>query len=219
MPPPTDPVRLHRRQVLAHRLEKLFEAGARVVALGCGDVENALALAAGGVSLLVLEPDPGRLEAARAAVPGSERGRMPRFEIGGAGTLVGAGRLFDGAYSGPGAIDGSRWAELAPALARSLRPEAPLVLALSRPPARARRDLEREFRWERRFALGVVVRARMGGGWAARNPQSFALLAVLERIVRGWPLIRSLGEHEVWEGVALAGPRGGGGTGERLSSP
>jgi hypothetical protein len=186
---------------MAQRLEPRFAAGSSVLALGCGDMANALALSARGVRVLVLDPDGARLEAARSEALGLGSAPPLRFELGGAEALRAVARLFDGAYSGPGALAGAAWAELAPALGQLLRSGAPVVLALARPAAGLRGLLGRDFRWERRFALGILVRTRLGGAWAARNPQAFALLAMLERIVRGWLLLRALGEHVVWEGV------------------
>ena len=202
MPPAPHPVFLHQRQVFAHRLERHFAAGSHVLGLGTGDPQDALALARLGVRLLVLEPDPGRIEAARSEATGPGSGPV-QFEVGGAGALQGAGRLFDGAYSSPGALEDSQWTALAPALARSLNAGAPVVLALGRPAARVRRLLGHDFLWKTRFALGVVLRRSVSGDWAARNPQTFGLLAILERIVRAWPVIRTLGEYTVWEGARI----------------
>jgi SAM-dependent methyltransferase len=57
------------------------------------------------------------------------------------------------------------------------------------------------FAWTRAFALGVLLPGPEHGGWAARHPQAFGLLAALEGRTRGWPLLRSLGDHLVVEGA------------------
>jgi ubiquinone/menaquinone biosynthesis C-methylase UbiE len=57
------------------------------------------------------------------------------------------------------------------------------------------------FTWRRAFALGVLVPAPNHGAWAARHPIAFAALSALEAVVRGWPLLRGLGDHLVLEGV------------------
>jgi hypothetical protein len=57
------------------------------------------------------------------------------------------------------------------------------------------------FAWRRAFALGVLVPAPNHGAWAARHPMAFAALSALEAIVRGWPVLRGLGDHLVLEGV------------------
>jgi hypothetical protein len=55
--------------------------------------------------------------------------------------------------------------------------------------------------WRRSFALGVILPGFGRADWAAAHPQSFGFLAVLEEIVRTWPLLRALGEVTVLEGV------------------
>jgi SAM-dependent methyltransferase len=57
------------------------------------------------------------------------------------------------------------------------------------------------FRWDGAFALGVLIPGPGHAGWVSRNPQSFGVLAALERLVRRWPLLRTLGDHLVLEGT------------------
>jgi SAM-dependent methyltransferase len=58
-----------------------------------------------------------------------------------------------------------------------------------------------EFDWSGAFALGVLIPGPGHAGWVNRHPQCFGLLAALEGLVRGWPLLRTLGDHVVLEGV------------------
>jgi hypothetical protein len=119
-----------------------------------------------------------------------------------------AGAPFDGAYAGPGALDEVDLRALGRALAAELRPGAPVLLCLrSRGsatdipgPRRVRARLGPEFTWHRTFALGVLVPEESRQDWTRRNPQAFGVLAAMERVVRGWPLVRSLGQYAVIEG-------------------
>jgi SAM-dependent methyltransferase len=63
-----------------------------------------------------------------------------------------------------------------------------------------RRAFGHEFAWSRAAALGVLVPGPAHEGWVRRHPQTFGLLAALEGMVRGWPLLRSLGDHVLLEG-------------------
>lgn len=55
--------------------------------------------------------------------------------------------------------------------------------------------------WTHASALGVLVPPPDAAGWVSAHPQAYGLLALLERAVRGWPLLRALGDHVVLEGV------------------
>jgi SAM-dependent methyltransferase len=57
------------------------------------------------------------------------------------------------------------------------------------------------FAWRGGFGLGICVPGPEHGAWAVRHPQLFGALAALEGRVRRWPLLRSLGDHLVLEGV------------------
>jgi len=67
------------------------------------------------------------------------------------------------------------------------------------------RELKRRFgeafAWSGAFALGVLIPGPGHAGWVSRHPQSFGLLAALERLVRRWPILRTLGDHVVLEGA------------------
>lgn len=65
----------------------------------------------------------------------------------------------------------------------------------------AREGFGRDLRWTGAFALGLLVPGPEHAAWAARNPQTFGLLAAVEGVVRRWPLARALGDHVVLEGV------------------
>ncbi|HEX6738853.1 MAG TPA: class I SAM-dependent methyltransferase [Vicinamibacteria bacterium] len=67
--------------------------------------------------------------------------------------------------------------------------------------AEARRQLGPAFEWSGAFALGVLVPGPEHGPWATRHPLAFGVLAAGERLVRGWPLLRGLGDHLVLEGA------------------
>jgi hypothetical protein len=64
-----------------------------------------------------------------------------------------------------------------------------------------RRALGPGFEWRRAFALGVLLPRRALWPWAVEHPQAFGMLAALEKLVRAWPCLRSLGEITVLEGV------------------
>jgi hypothetical protein len=55
--------------------------------------------------------------------------------------------------------------------------------------------------WRRGFALGVLLPGRRQWAWTLEHPQAFGGLAALEKLVRAWPGLRSLGEITVLEGV------------------
>jgi SAM-dependent methyltransferase len=65
----------------------------------------------------------------------------------------------------------------------------------------AQRLLGRVWRWRRGFALGVLVPDPSHAPWVERHPQAFGVLAAFEALLRGWPLLRGLGDHIVLEGV------------------
>jgi hypothetical protein len=119
------------------------------------------------------------------------------------------GTLFDGAYAGPGALDGVDLQALGRALAAALRPGAPVLLCLRlRPPGargpgprKARERLGTDFVWRGAFGLGVLVPGEEREEWVRRHPQAFGVLAALEGVVRRWPLFREAGDYAVLEGA------------------
>lgn len=110
-----------------------------------------------------------------------------------------AGALFDGAFAGPGALDGVDLEALGRALAAALRPGAPVLLCFRR--RRSSAGLGPDFVWRGAFALGVLVPGEERQGWVSRHPQAFGVLAALEGVVRRWPLLRALGDYAAMEGA------------------
>jgi hypothetical protein len=141
-----------------------------------------------------------------------------------AGPLDGlrAERPWDGAHAAPGSLDGADLGALGAALAGCLRAEAPVVLCLpgplplpallqralrargawrrGQPAVAAARALGREFVWTGSFGIGLLVPGAAQRDWIVEHPQTFGVLAALERPVRRWPLVRDLGEQLVLEG-------------------
>jgi hypothetical protein len=121
--------------------------------------------------------------------------------------VSGEAAAFDGAYAGPGALDGADLDAVGRALAAALRPGAPVLLCVRRRPGTgrlalrdARARLGRGVAWSAGFGLGVLVPGESGDEWARRHPQVFGILAALEGIVRRWPVLRGLGDYAVLEG-------------------
>ena len=120
-----------RRAVWRH-LDAAFPGGARVIDLGCGTGEDAVHLAARGVSVHALDASPPMVDAALAKAAREGVAGRVRVETRPIEALDGLrGGPFDGAYSNFGALNCV--ADLgapARALASLLRPGAPLVLVL-----------------------------------------------------------------------------------------
>jgi SAM-dependent methyltransferase len=140
-----NPIGLVFRHVVQRRLEALFAKGDRVLDLGCGTGEDALALAARGVRVTGIDPSPAMIAQARAKA--AERGLGPeacRFETLHAEAVELLGRGYDGAYSNFGALNCGDLAAAGAALARALRPGAGVLVSLLGPwplPAVVRRAL------------------------------------------------------------------------------
>jgi SAM-dependent methyltransferase len=232
-----NPVGLVFRHVFQDRARGLFPPGSRILDLGCGTGEDALALAAAGLAIEALDPVPAMVERARAkaALLGVTEDRC-RFHVLAAEELQSLGGGFDGAYSDFGALNCAGLPAVGRALAAALRPGAPLLLSLLGPrplpatvrrwltaegtprgerdpvvggrqiavayprPAQVREALGPEFTWHGGFALGVVLPAPDAAAWAEAHPQAFGMLAALEGLVRGTPVLRGLGDHVVLEG-------------------
>jgi hypothetical protein len=67
-------------------------------------------------------------------------------------------------------------------------------------PSEVRAALGAAFEWTDSYALGVLLPGPDQGGWAVDHPQTFGVLAALERGVRRWPGLRHLGDLFVLEG-------------------
>jgi SAM-dependent methyltransferase len=198
------------RHVLQERLRELFRPGARVLNLGCGAGDDAVLLAARGVSVLGFDLSAGAVQQARRRALAAGVGSRARFEVRMPHALRLEDGVFDGAFAGPGALERAELPALGRALAAALRDEAPVLLSVAAPrPAAARygaraadqRRLGPAFTWSRGFGLGVFVPAPARDGWAPRHPHAFAVLAALESVVREWPVLRDLGGHLVLEGA------------------
>lgn len=63
-----------------------------------------------------------------------------------------------------------------------------------------REGLGPAFAWTSASALGVLVPPPAHDAWAERHPMTFGLLASAEGLVRGWPVLRGLGDHVLLEG-------------------
>ena len=222
------------RYVFQERLLRVFPRGARLLDLGCGTGEDALFLASRGRRVVGVDISSAMVEEARAkAVLRGVEPEAVRFLTSSLEQLAPLGSGFDGAYSDFGALNCADLQGAGRALARALRPGAPLVLSLigARPlplllqrlftgngeprggrdprvggiavpthyPSRNRlkRAFGAEFAWTSGFALGATLPGPEHAGWATRHPQAFALLAVVESVVRHWPILRGLGDHNV----------------------
>jgi SAM-dependent methyltransferase len=234
----TNPAGLVFRHVFEGRLLRLFPEGARVLDLGCGSGEDAIALASRGRHVVGIDPSPRRIEQARetAATYGLAEPALA-FAVLAAESVAEIDGPFDGAYSDFGALGGADLGAVGRALAGALRPGAPVLFSLVGPwplpaivaraltgvgesrrgseprlgdvpvatpctsPREAREALGTAFEWHGGFALGVLLPGPAQAGFAARNPQAFGLLAMLESVCRGWPLLRALGDHNAIEGT------------------
>ena len=203
-----DPVTLFFRHVLEARLEALFPRGARVLHVGSGPEDEAVALAARGVCMVGVDASPEAIQA--------------------------AGGGFDGAYATLGARGPADLPRMGAALAAALRAGTAIVVSLAGPwplpsvirrtltgvgeqrrrrsggfaegppavasPSEARAALGAAFEWTDAYALGVLVPGPAQERWAEEHPQTFGVLAALERGVRRWPGLRELGDLSVLEG-------------------
>jgi hypothetical protein len=125
-----------------------------------------------------------------------------------------SGLPFDGAASDLAEATTSDLERSAAELRAHLAPGAPVVAAVAgrgrRGPsagamsavageADARRIFGEAVAWRRHFGLGALLPVTPVF-WPARFPQAFALLAVADRVVRGWPVVGSRGACIVLEG-------------------
>ncbi len=104
----------------------------------------------------------------------------------------------DGAWLELSDLDSAALPELASDLAPLLKTGAPIA-CLAPAGFRCRRALEPVVSWRR--ARGIGILSPRSPEWPRRHPLSFALLAGLEQVVAGWPLVRGRGRWVLHEGV------------------
>jgi SAM-dependent methyltransferase len=125
-----------RRESL-RELTSCFQAGDRLLEIGCGTGTEALALARRGYSLLATDAAEGMVEVVRSKLARAEpmRGRvearlLPLEQLGSLKSEVGA-HTFDGAYSSLGALNCTPDLEpVAEALAKLVKPGGYVVISL-----------------------------------------------------------------------------------------
>jgi SAM-dependent methyltransferase len=128
-----NPAMQYMRRISLATLESTFRAGQRVLEIGCGTGEEAIALAQRGVYTLAtdLSPQMVNLTRRKAAAVGLEGWIQVRRLAAGQLAALRDEAPFDGAYSSFGPLNGEP--DLSPvreALAMLLRPNSPLVASI-----------------------------------------------------------------------------------------
>ena len=186
-----NPVALVFRHVVQARLEVLFQEGARILRVECRTGADAAALtpAGGGFDGAHVSLGPLGLADLRAVGAALAAALRP-----GATVVV----SLPGPWPLPATIRRTLTG-VGDARRRraSIFGEAPPAVATA---AEVRSALGAAFEWTDSYALGVLLPGPAQGGWAADHPQTFGLLAALERKVRRWPGLRQLGDVSVLEG-------------------
>ena len=203
-----DPVGLFFRHVLEARLEALFPRGAGVLHVGCGPGGEPLALAARGIRVVGIELSPEMIQAAGGGFDGAyanlgARGPADLSRVGAAlAAALRAGASIVVSLAGSWPLPNVMRRTLTGVGEQRRRrdvhfAEGPPAVAT---PSEARTALGPAFEWTDSYALGVLLPAPAQGQWAADHPQTFGVLAALERGVRRWPGLRQLGDASVLEG-------------------
>ena len=125
-----DPVRPLFRYLFQERLRGLLPAGARVADLACGTGEDALFLAARGITVIGFDGAPDRVQRARDQAEAHGLADRVRFEVGRPEELGRRDGPFDGAYCGLRALEDADLTVVGERLAAALRPGAPVLLCL-----------------------------------------------------------------------------------------
>ncbi|HKH46529.1 MAG TPA: class I SAM-dependent methyltransferase [Thermoanaerobaculia bacterium] len=134
----TTPLGTHLREAVWRRLDARFSPGDRVLELACGTGEDAVHLARRGVRVTATDPSPGMLEEARRKVASAELDGSIVFHQLAAEELAAAADALPGPFNGAFSDFGGPncFADLgavARALARRLRPGAPVLLCVMGP--------------------------------------------------------------------------------------
>jgi SAM-dependent methyltransferase len=126
----------YMRRVSMEALTATFDAGQRVLEIGCGTGEEALLLAARGVRVLATDLSPEMVAQTEAKVAAAGLGRQVQTRVlaaGELGTLLAEGHAgaFDGAYASFGPLNGEPdLAAVGVPLRALLRPDARLVASV-----------------------------------------------------------------------------------------
>ncbi len=130
-----NPAGLVFRHVFQERLRALLPRGARVLDVGCGTGEDAVALASAGYTVRGIDVAPGMIACARAKAArlglAEDRVRFERRSAEEADACDGG--PFDAAYSDFGALNCADLERAGRAIAAVLRPGAPFVASLMGP--------------------------------------------------------------------------------------
>jgi SAM-dependent methyltransferase len=128
----TNPAGLVFRRVFQDRLLRVLTPGSRVLDVGCGTGEDALALAGAGYVVRGVDPSPAMVGRARAKAAGRgiPESRLA-FDVRGAeDPWDGVGPPFDAACSDFGALNCADPRRAGEGMARALRPGARVVVSL-----------------------------------------------------------------------------------------
>jgi hypothetical protein len=201
---PVNVVAVYLRSVFEELLLRRVPAGSRLLDLGCGMPETPLSLARQGFTVQVLGAGAKRAEDLRAEA--ARRGLSPdRLVIDGEGRidLAHLKTPVDVVYAFPDTLAGETPDGFGRDLASVLSERGLAMLTFDNQAARRSPGaLTHGLGWRRLCALGVLIPGPERSAWATRNPQSFGLLAAVERIVRSWPVIRARGRYAVWLGAS-----------------
>jgi ubiquinone/menaquinone biosynthesis C-methylase UbiE len=212
------PVATVLRNMVWTHLARNFNAGDRVLELGCGTGEDALALAHRGVTVTATDASDSMIERARAKaqrVGLEERIEFEPLSMEFAPAMY-RGRTFDGVFSNFGAVNCiSDYATLAAGLARLMRPGAALIwvvkgrrlqaaetesygVRLKYPaPEELAAALRPHFTVERIHPLGWALPPSGANGWLNRSPNAIRALSLLERVLHGAAFLVPLATHYV----------------------
>jgi len=128
-------INAYMRRAMSQALLSTFEPGNRLIELGCGTGDEALALASHRCELFAFDPSPRMIEIARQKADEHRMGRNVRFFVGRAADLsrelakASPGIQFDGAYASFSLSYERDLQPVSQALAPWIRPNGRLVIA------------------------------------------------------------------------------------------